>query len=79
MMMLWAILSQQPTSVSVFDANELCVTLWWEKNSVVWYIGYFKKTISDTEFLVEHLIRKIPNNSTFWVHGTKALDDHVES
>ena len=37
-----AIVSDEPVQTSLFEANELCVTLWFEKDCVAWYIGYFK-------------------------------------
>ena len=40
-----ALLNHQPIELSLFAANELIVTMWWEKDTVVWYIGYFKSAV----------------------------------
>ena len=74
-----AVLTDQPIVSTVFETNELCVTMWWENDSVAWYIGYFKEVTTENEFLVEHLTRKSKQQSTFWVHAPNEVCDNVES
>ncbi len=52
--------------------------MWWEKDTVVWYIGYFKTAVSANQYRVEHLVRKNPNNNVYWIHGEKPSNDEVD-
>ena len=73
-----ALLNHQPIQLSLFEANELCVTMWWEKDTVVWYIGYFKSAVSANQYMVEHLVRKVQGSNVFWIHADKPSADEVE-
>ena len=72
------ILTNQPVPISLYEANELCVTLWWEGDAVVWYLGYYKSIVSSTKYKVEHLVRKDQENNVFWVHSERSSDDEVD-
>ena len=73
-----AILTNQPVPISLYEANELCVTLWWEGDAVVWYLGYYKSIVASTKYKVEHLVRKDQENNVFWVHSERPSDDEVD-
>ena len=73
-----ALLNHQPIQLSLFEANEHCVTMWWEKDTVVWYIGYFKSAVSASQYMVEHLVRKVQGNNVFWIHADRPSNDEVE-
>ncbi len=63
-----AILNHLGTQRSLFEANKLSVTMWWEKDTVVRYIGYFNTAVSTNQYRVDHLARKNPNNNVYWIH-----------
>ena len=63
---------------SSLDVNELCITLWWEGDAVVWYLGYYKSIVSSTKYKVEYLVRKDQENNVFWVHSERPSDDEVD-
>ena len=74
-----AALGGHTEAIELYSLNNLCVNMWFENNTPTWYIGYFKRQLSKTEYEVEQLSRKDSGSSVFWVHPEKPIIEKIDN
>ncbi len=74
-----AVLGGHTEPMELYSLNNLCVNMWLENDTPTWYIGYFKRQLSKTEYEVEQLLRKDSCSSVFWVHPAEPIIEKTDN
>ena len=61
----------------VYEANMLCISVWYEGDDVTWHLGYFSSMLDEENFIVEQLVRAEKGSDLMWVHPQLPLMDKV--
>ena len=61
----------------VYEANMLCISVWYEGDERTWHLGYFSSMLDEENFIVEQLVRAEKGSDLMWVHPRLPLMDKV--
>ena len=53
--------------------------MWYENGICKWYIGYFRKPVSETVFEVEQLIRKENDQDLYWIYPQNVITENIDT